>query len=312
MPLFVNKDEVLHHIGSAFLISPAGLIATASHCIAEALRVHGFAPDEFRPGEEYDLLQTKVKLSVLHVHSADARANFSIWSVANMQVAHPTDVAFGCLHDVDAPAARAVPALTFEVPGPDTWLHAIGYPANNLPPLELRAARDKTFDWRAYQPTLVAATGQVKAVILHGYTPITRGPCVVTDCPTLRGMSGGPVITGAGVCGVVSGSTHLEDGADGSVLSLLYPTLSIPLDLVLHPAPNFAFRTRISLFAAAERGLVKSDGSHRRHRIVEDDGKFRVDPLIDAAHLPRVFDTRRDFVEARPSRPLAPEPPPPE
>lgn len=41
MPLFVIKDEELHHIGTAFLVSTAGIFATASHCVMEALRVHG-------------------------------------------------------------------------------------------------------------------------------------------------------------------------------------------------------------------------------------------------------------------------------
>lgn len=118
MPLFVNKDDFLHHIGTAFLISGAGVIATAAHCIAAAMRLHGLDPDRFPPGEEHDLLNTQVKLSVLHIHKDGERVQCSIWSVANAQIAHPTDVAFGCLHDIDAPTARLAAIADGETPVP--------------------------------------------------------------------------------------------------------------------------------------------------------------------------------------------------
>jgi hypothetical protein len=307
MPLFVNKDDFLHHVGTAFLISAAGVIATASHCIMAAFRLHDIPQNQFQGGRDYDLLQTEVKLSVLHIHHDGQRASFSLWSVANAQIAHPTDLAFGFLHDVDAPTARAAPSLSFRVPAPDSWVQVIGYPGNDLPPINMKMAREGTFDWRAYQPTLLAATGKVKGIILQRCEPVTTGPCIITDCPVSHGMSGGPVISDNGVCGVVTANTYLEDGSDGSALSLFYPALPIPLNLAWTPHPQFTLTSQVPLIQAAEWGLVKSDGTHRMHRIVGDGGQFRVDPFIAKDHLYRVFDNRRDFCDGRPSRPLPPE-----
>ncbi|HWE93648.1 MAG TPA: serine protease [Tepidisphaeraceae bacterium] len=306
MPLFVNRDNLLHHVGTAFLISAAGVIATAAHCIMHALWVHGFEAHEFPPGKVYDLLQTRVKLSVLHIQNDGQRAVFSIWSVANAQIAHPTDVAFGCLHDVDAPTARTTPVLTFAVPAPDSWIYAIGYPQNQLPPIDLNMASEGQFDWTAYQPTLLAAIGQVRGLLLQGCEPVAKGPCIVTDCATSAGMSGGPVFSEAGVCGVVTSNVYLPDGREGSALSLFYPTLPISLNLVWNPNPEFQLATSLPLITAAERGLVKSDGTHALHRIVVDGEGFRVDPLIHRDHLAHVFDNRRDFCDGRRSRPQVP------
>lgn len=217
MPLFVNKDETLHHIGTAFLISGAGIIATASHCIAEALRFHDLAQDDFPGGTDHDLTGSGVKLSVLHLQTDGIRVHAFLWSIAHIQVALPTDVAFGTLYDVGAP--KNVPALrlSFDVPAPNSRVRAVGYPKNDLPPISLTAARDGKFDWSGYQPTLSAAVGQVRGALLQGCPPV-KGPCLATNCPTKNGMSGGPVINEVGdVCGVVSASMMLEEG-NGSTL----------------------------------------------------------------------------------------------
>jgi hypothetical protein len=308
MPLFVNKDEFLFHVGTAFLISSTGVIATAAHCIKEAIRRHDVQLEDADGDMEYDLLQTKVKLSVLHIHNDGQCAHFSIWSVANIQIAHPTDIAFGFLHGVDAPTARAVPCLSFRVPSPDDWVQAIGYPTNTLPPIDFTRARNRTFDWSSYLPTLLASTGQVKAIILRDCQPVTKGPCIVTDCPTLPGMSGGPVVCQNTVCGVVTNNLHLPDGADGSALSLFYPALPVSLNLVWNPHPKFNISFRMPLVQAAERSLVKSDGTHLMHRFRKDGDQYRVDPLIEKEHLRYVFDTRADFWNGCPSQPLSSEP----
>jgi hypothetical protein len=308
MPLFVNKGEMLYHIGTAFLISSAGVFVTASHVIAEALRQHGLWHGEFPPGED-DLLRTDVKLSALHIYTRGNEARFSIWSVANVQIAHPTDVAFGFLHGVDAPMERASCSVSFDVPAPDSWVQAIGYPTNDLPPIDLMSVRDNRFDFRAYQPTLVAAAGQVRGLVLDGFYPVANGPCLVTDCPTIPGMSGGPVVNESGnVCGVVSANLYLPDGLEGSALSMLYATLPIPVRVVWRPTPQFTMNVTIPIVLAAQRGLLKSDGSHVLHRIVVDEFGTRVDPLIRGEHLSRVFANRRDYWDDRPAQPFPNEP----
>jgi hypothetical protein len=166
---------------------------------------------------------------------------------------------------------------------------------------------EQRFDWGAYQPTLVAAIGQVKGIILQRFAPATTGPCIVTDCHTLPGMSGGPVFSADGVCGVVTANALLPDGADGSVLSLLYPALPIPLKIVWNPGAGLQVNYQTPLIGAIDQGLVKADGTHRMHRIIEDEHGFRVDPRIEIAHSDRVFDTRDDFCSGRPSTPLSAE-----
>jgi S1-C subfamily serine protease len=309
MPLFVNKDDQLFHIGTAFLISAAGVFATASHCIMEALRFHGVLDRDFEPGKDYDLLNSSVKLSVLHIHNYGEGVRFSIWSVANMQVAHPTDVAFGFLHGVDAPSPVAPARLSFAVPAPDSLVRAIGYPKNDLPPISLEAIREKRFDWANYRPKLVVAEGRVRGTVMQGYG-IVKGPCLVTECPTEHGMSGGPVVNQAGdVCGVVSAGATL-DNITGSTLSLLHPTLPVGLKVVWTPHPAVALNFGMPLIMAVDRGLVKSDGTENLHRLVADGERFRVDPVIDRQHVSRVFDNAQDFWDERPARPASPEKPP--
>src|SRR5262249_50496068 len=155
----------------------------------------------------------------------------------------------------------------FAVPPPDSLVRAIGYPRNDLPPISLEAIREKRFDWMTYRPKLVVAAGRVRGTVMQGYG-IVKGPCLVTECPTEHGMSGGPVVNEAGdVCGVVSAGATL-DNTTGSTLSLLHPTLPVGLKMLWRPHPAVTLNFGMPLIMAVDRGLVKSDGTEDRHRLV--------------------------------------------
>lgn len=305
MPLFVNKDEVLYHIGTAFLICRFGVFVTAAHCILQALAEHGFDTKEFEPGHDYDLdlLKTNVKLSVLHWHNDGDRIRASVWSVASMTAFPPTDVAYGSLNIHNQPNPVVIPTLSFALPGCETEVLTLGYPKNNFPPIDLRLVHEGRFDWSAYRPPLVVTAGRVSATILRGYN-FAKGPCAITTCPTENGMSGGPVINAAGnVCGIVSGSMILAEG-NGSLASLLYPVLCMPIRTVWEPQKGFRMNVDTPLIDAVPRGWVKSDGTEQLHRVVKENGRWRVDPQVTIDNRRCIFDTRADYHDDRPSQPL--------
>jgi hypothetical protein len=302
MPLFVIKDDQLHHIGTAFLISAHGVFATAGHCIMEAMRVHGISTDHFEPGGEYDLLHTDVKLSVLHAKTENGRVQLMLLPVMNMQVALPGDVAFGFLNGAFSKELLDAPRLSFGIPSAGSIVRAIGFSKNELPPIPMDLALAGEFDWPAYQPLLTVAIGRVRGTVLQGYG-LVKGPCLLTDCPTENGMSGGPVINEAGdVCGVVSASASLEEG-QGSLVSLLFPTLPVGLQVVVKPHPVFTLNLGIPLLMAVQRGLIRSDGTEKLHDIVIDGDQVRVDPLVAKEHLGGVFERAQDLWDQRPATP---------
>ena len=304
MPLFVHLGDELHHIGTAFLISRFGLFATASHCIMEALRLSGHSPDQFRPGSDYDLTLSDVRMSVLYTIREGDDVRFAIWSVEHIQMVPPTDVAYGSLLSEKAPKPVLAARLGFAIPTKGECVRAIGYPSVLPNPLPLARIKAGDFDWRTFTSTLVAVAGSVLGTTIQGHGNV-RGPCVIADCPSEHGMSGGPVINEQGnVFGVVSGSAILEEGS-GAKVSLFYPTLTIGLKLTWRPTPSVTFNYGSPLLTAIQQGLVQTDGTERLHQIAEDGERVRVDPSVKKSEAAFIFDTAADFCDGRPSKPLA-------
>jgi len=303
MPLFVIKNDILYHIGTVFLICRFGVFLTAAHCISQALHEHGFDMPESHSDKEYDLLRSQIKMAVLHWHRDGDRIKVRTWNVLSMTVFHPTDIAFGSLDIHDQPNVVTTPTLSFAIPDGESSVYALGYPKNDLPPIDLQQARDGLFDWRNYQPPLMAAAGTVNATILQGYN-YTKGPCIVTTCQTENGMSGGAVINSQGsVCGIVSGSAILS-GGDGALASLLYPVLCMPIRSVWEPAQGFRMNFNIPLLEAIPKGWVKSDGTHELHRIVDNNGQLQVEPLVSVENGRYIFDNRASYHADQPSLPI--------
>jgi len=81
MPLCAVVDECLIPIGTSFLISKIGVVATAVHVIREALREDPTAQKAFKsdPNKKEHLIKY-VQLSVLHHRQIDkTRTQVSAW-----------------------------------------------------------------------------------------------------------------------------------------------------------------------------------------------------------------------------------------
>jgi len=86
------------------------------------------------------------------------------------------------------------------------------------------------------------------------------------------------------------------------VVSAIYPCLPIGVKLTRRFGEEFKLQFNSPLVHLIETGLIKSDGSHRRIRLVAKEKLFRVDPLIAREDLDAVFEDVHGLLEGRPAR----------
>jgi hypothetical protein len=146
----------------------------------------------------------------------------------------------------DEPASALAVPLSFLAPPPGMKVLAFGYP--RLPDeVELQEGPMVLGD-------LVAALGTVNQI----HAPYRDRasipfPVLQSDYPDSNGMSGGPVFNQDGnVCAVVCRGEEVT-----SYASLLPPALNLPVTMEDETT---------TLYELLERGVVRSDGSHRLYR----------------------------------------------
>jgi hypothetical protein len=311
MPLCVISNERLIPKGTAFLISKLGVVATAAHVISEALRDDPVAYHALKNGhcgKEYPVRH--IQLAVLHHRKINGvSTQINVWPLENVQIAHPTDLAFGFLK-----FQQSFPFMSFTLspaaPRIGETVFSLGYcdskfPVNGIP---LREIKDGTFDWSGeFSHRFHVAEGRVNALFLQrfarGYAEM---PCFLMDANMQHGQSGGPVFNASGnICGInLAGAEKFTNGQN-SLASLIYPALTIKLKFTLQLAKSFIFNVRNQLFNLISNGGIATDGSERLTNISVENNDFRIDPLIHRDDEEYVFDDFHGYENSQPADPIA-------
>lgn len=302
-PLFVRVQDHLQPIGTAFCISRYGLIATAQHCVYEALRWDPLASCKRGAGEH---TLEGAGLSVLHHYlQSDGSTRFTILPIGNVSGPVPGDAAFGSL-----PYSAGLPLLSLKlspaIPPPGSRALTVGYcefrcPSGGVSIADVEAGQ---FDWsRSYSHTLRVSEGLIKAIFIHRFIRgFGDGPCLWTTSDTIHGQSGGPVFNENGHVSAIhwTGTGQLL-GVPGSLGSLLYSSLAVNVKAAMQFNESVSMSVIKPLFRLLQDGSVLSDGSEGHHRIVETPDGIRVDPGIKKASGIVMYDDLAAFNAARPS-----------
>lgn len=218
MPVMAVRDDHVRAVGTCFSISSQGLVLTARHVIADALR---FADDS--PKWPND-----TGISVLWIGGGEAggllpvsKVFVSDPDVAVMYIRSPTH------RDTGKPVRMPALILGTRVPKVGEPCVGIGYHT-----MEWQLASDGIHTHNINQ-RYSASRGHVREVHIAGRdSSLMTFPCFRTDCKIVGGMSGGPIIDRHGnAVGIISSSIDLPEGESSiSYASFAGVSLLVVLD----------------------------------------------------------------------------------
>lgn len=307
MPVFALFENKLVPVGTSFLISRFGIIATAAHVIRDALRNASATHQAIVNGScEKELSVENIKLFVLHQSMLeDGKFQATLWPIVNVQIAYPTDVAFGCLKN-----PFSFPTMTFllrpAAPRIGDTVFSIGYceasfPEGGIPFQKVIAGE---FDWhRDYSQRFMVVEGKTKALFIEKFADgYADGPCFMTDSDTKHGQSGGPVFNSDGnICGVNLGGSSLFI-EQTSLASSLYPALAVNLKFSAGISPAISFNLSQPLINFITAGCIETDGTEKLAKISKVENGFRVDPQIHSDDADSIFKNFHDYQNSRPAK----------
>lgn len=208
LPVIVSGPELFQCVGTAFNISPDGILITAQHVVAEAIdicsRHRGSA------------------IHVLMVHSGEDCDDISdllggLVPVCDIVHTTATDVALLQIRILHNGAVFPLPILRLasRLPALGTRILGLGYTKMAVGSDEVTVdARTLTIEQGFH-----ATTGKVVQIYPNGRDSfMLPSPCFETSARFDAGMSGGPVMNEDGfVCGIVSSSIDGGDAESGYV-----------------------------------------------------------------------------------------------
>jgi hypothetical protein len=310
MPLCAIVNEHLIPVGSAFLISKLGIIATAAHVVQEALREDDVAHEAIisnAKNKEYSV--KNVQLAVLHHRQiSDQNIEVNVWPIENIQIAKPTDVAFGFLK-----YQQKFPYLSFTLspaaPRIGEKVLCLGFFDSKFPDggIPLKNINDGTFDWNnAFSHRFHVTEGNVEALFVNHFCKVyADGPCFLLDCELEHGQSGGPIFNSEGnVCGINLGGASILLGKESSLASMIYPALAVKIKFSFDMADALHFTATQPLINLINNGIT-TDGSEKLARLTEVDCEVRVDPLIHHEDANSTFKNFHGYQDSNPAIPKA-------
>ena len=222
-PLMLRRERRLIPIGTAYCISKTGLVATATHCVLEALKHEPSGQLKNAPGQ-HDLQD--VALYILHYSVAcSGIAAFRNIPIDNLAGDWENDAILGVLRTGSTNPPLVPIPLSCAVPRIGSQVRVVGYHDFDFPEggIDLDEVEAREFRWAdRYSHQLRVSEGSVEAIFLRRFAAgFGGGPCFATTAQTVHGQSGGPVMSGSGFsCGVHSLRFGPEDWG---VESLLFP-----------------------------------------------------------------------------------------
>ena len=308
MPLCKIVDECLTPVGTAFLISKLGVVATGAHVIQEALRVDPVAHRGVTIGEARRGHKTKAQLAVLHHRRIDeAVLQVNVWPLENIQIAWPTDVAFGFLKFQEF---FPFPSLTLSPAAPRIGeaVLCVGWCDSKIPEggIPLQEIKDGTFDWQgSFSHRFHVTEGKVRALFVERFARgYGEGPCFLTDSHLEHGQSGGPVFNSAdNICGINLGSAAILTGQN-SLASMIYPSLAVKITITRQLSQAFQLNIFQPLINLIKSGEISTDGSEELSRIHLDGDKFRIDQFFHEEDSEHTFRDLHGFQDSQLSIPF--------
>jgi hypothetical protein len=304
LPIGAMVDNIFIPIGTAFIFSKLGFVASALHNVTEAAG-YDRAGKRLRTGREYpsEFRLQDVGLSVLHsVVTSRNGGRLTLWPLETADAAPPTDLVFG-FPKAHPKIGKLVLPLSFAVPRVGSMVHCVGfggmtYPSGGIP---VPAIQSGEFDWSQTSFDLKVTTGRVKKILLQGVAPsYPTGPCFIMDNDVEHGQSGGPVFNEDGhVCGVVSASVSSFLSHPATAVSMLYPALFANLKFGINVGSG-RINAEYPLIERIAHGDVVTDDSETLLGITYDeDGVPVVGPRIHRDDHIHVFDDLTSALELR-------------
>ena len=306
MPLCITMGDRVIPVGTAFLVSRVGLVMSAAHNVREGLKLH-------RRGRElldmekgaYDL--DEVGFSVLHrqdIGGGVTRVTF--WPLDCVQLTSPADLMVGTIAGFEVPSPSISLKLSPGMPAAGSDVVALGYRNVQFTGdgISLRALNEGSvhFD-ESYRHRLTACAGTVSAIFsqrfANGYG---NGPCFLSDFEVHHGQSGGPVFGPNGVCGVVSASASSFTAGPSSIISTIYPLVATNVKKTLRFNPGFTLNLQPLFVDLMQSGLIKTDGSWEKAKIVVTDEGTRIDHQLEPHNKGHVYEDFRSFRDGRPAK----------
>lgn len=263
MPVIVMREHTVTCLGTAFNVSPSGILLTARHVIDEAYRICSEEPGSW--------------ISVLWVKSGDGYDVPDLLGgqipIGLAQVSDSHDVAIIQLRQLlenGEPVTYPVLGLDTRVPTVGCKVLAMGYTKMDVrdhenSPTERRVKITQSFH---------AADGDVVVIYPNGRDRVMIPfPAFQTTARFDPGMSGGPVLSGDNgmVCGIVCSGMGSEEAVEyTSFASMTINALGLHVsDRISDPAPR-------RLLDLIEAGAVVADDTAARIRIVHGDSGAEV------------------------------------
>lgn len=260
MPLITKKNDQFVQIGTGFIISPDGLMMTASHVIEEATRYKSRRLNDV--GEYYDHWE----LYALYITNEKSPKNEDEYiggliPVNNVWCPEGLDIGVCALRSIFRNEERVL------------------FPSVRLSP-SIPILGENILGFGYYGSMTETSTGQENIVnIKHSQeTAFTRGkvievfpqardasmlnfPCFHTDARFEGGMSGGPIFNELGfVVGVICSSMPPveEDPRYISFGSLIWATMGIEIDIAVSPATE---TEKVLIYDLVQKGFITTDDS---------------------------------------------------
>ncbi len=287
VPIAVMEGDSARRVGTGFHYSRLGHLFTARHCVDEALRPRDRG---IEIGQSASRVRPVVPLIVLRA-ADDQAINLTGLTVQTVAGTEPTDLV--CLTTMfqDHLPQVTLP-LSFALPDAGSVVHCFGFPEG---------------DSSLFPDRLHVVRGTVKAYFPPRFSRgFMKGPCFLVDAAVPPGMSGGPVLNEAGaVCGVVSAGAELFFNEPGYLATPIYPFLLMRVAVHATPSPELKINSTLTFLEMCEQGLVRTDGTEGRVHFLEMEDGVEIGPLISKENAEVVYNSLDDYLEGRPSTPIA-------
>jgi len=272
MPLLGFRNDRIYPIGTCFMVSPLGLIMSATHNVSYGLTSlsSNLTPDKLASADgQKTLCITDFALYAFWQHVLPNKLEGMLWPLSYATQNQPGDIVFGRLKpatwEAESAPVRFKPlCLSPGMPRAGSMVFVVGYSempeAGSVTNVQSNSATRLHLD---YSHRLSVSVGTVQTLYSKRRDQsIFCFPCFKTDAAIKPGFSGGPVFNEAGfVCGVACGEGVYESSGSktNGFVSLIYPSLVTHLDIAFSNR-----RSGVTPLELIANSFILTDGSEAK------------------------------------------------